>query len=201
MVIWLVGMSGAGKRTIGREMYRRLKATHSSVVFLDKDSIRNLLGIELGTAKADPQQDAMRISQLCRTLCQQGIDVVCAFPGCSPQAQQWNRANIPQYFELFIRVPFHILVERDSKGLYEQVLQGGIKNVMGIDIEIPLPATADLVFENDKPLSSFAGVADSILQAIPCGPHHPTEMATQYLFELPRIGPRTLFPKLASQGI
>jgi hypothetical protein len=92
-------------------------------------------------------------------------------------------------------------VERDSKGLYEQVLQGEIKNVMGIDLEIPLPATADRVFENDKPLSSFTGVADSILQAIPHGPHHLTEMATQYLFELPRIGPRTLFPKLVPQGI
>ena len=167
MVIWLIGMSGAGKTVIGREVYKLLKAKRPNVVFLDGDIVRQIMGSDLGHTIEDRRKNAWRISRLCRYLDSQGITVVCAILSIFHESQKWNREHIPQYFEVYVRAPFEILVERDSKGLYQQALAGEIKNVVGIDIEFPPPAHPDLIIENDKPVKSFVEIATRIVNAIP----------------------------------
>ena len=43
MVIWIVGLSGAGKTTIGKEVYSQIKNKYLNTVFLDGDEIRKVL--------------------------------------------------------------------------------------------------------------------------------------------------------------
>ena len=165
MVIWLVGMSGAGKTAIGQQVYNLLKAQRPNVVFLDGDNVREIMGNDLGYGVADRRTNAARISRLCGFLSKQGIDVVCAILSIFPESQRWNRANIQQYFEVYIRVPFETLVRRDSKGLYQQALTGKIKNVVGVDIDFPEPPHPDLIVDNDAPVESFLEIAERIVKA------------------------------------
>lgn len=167
MVIWVIGMSGAGKTAIGREVYRLLKAKRPNVVFLDGDDVRQIMGDDLGHTVEDRRANAWRISRLCRYLDGQGIDIVCAVLSIFHETQRWNRQHIPRYFEVYIRVPFETLVERDSKGLYRRAQAGEIENVVGVDIEFPPPASPDLVVDNDEPVESFVRLAERIVNAIP----------------------------------
>lgn len=167
MVVWLIGMSGAGKTAIGKEVYKQLKARNQSVVFLDGDSIREVMGNDLGHTIADRRVNAGRISRLCKYLDSQGIDVVCAVLSIFPDWQSWNREYISQYFEVYIRVPFEILVARETKGLYRRALAGDINNVVGVDIDFPEPVRPDLVIDNSAQIESFDGIADQIIEAIP----------------------------------
>ena len=80
-------------------------------------------------------------------LAAQGFDVVCATISLFHSVQRWNRANIPNYFEIYLRVPFEELTRRDSKGIYSHAL-GGASNVVGLDISMEEPETPDLVLEN-----------------------------------------------------
>ena len=167
MVIWLIGMSGAGKTVIGKEVYALLKARKPNVVFLDGDNVREIMGKDLGHTITDRKINAGRITRLCKYLDSQGIDVVCSILSIFHESQEWNRAQIPQYFEVYIRVPFETLVDRDSKELYKKALAGEINNVVGIDIEFPPPINPDLIIDNVKPVASFVETATHILQAIP----------------------------------
>ena len=160
-------MSGVGKTVIGREVYKLLKARRPNVVFLDGDIVREIMGDDVGHTVEGRRTNAGRISRLCRYLDSQGVDVVCAILSIFHESQRWNREHIPQYFEVYIRVPFEILVERDSKGLYRQALAGKIKNVVGVDIEFPPPANPDLIIDNDTPVESFVEMAARIINAIP----------------------------------
>lgn len=167
MVIWLIGMSRAGKTSIGKEVYRLLKTKRPNVVFLDGDIIREMMGNDLGHSLADRKINAGRISRLCRLLDSQGIDVVCAILSIFHESQEWNRKHIPRYFEVYIHVPFEILLERDTNGLYKRALAGEIQNVVGVDIRFPPPLNPDLVIENDTPRDSFLKMAQRIVDAIP----------------------------------
>ena len=47
----------------------------------------------------------MRNARLCRLLAGQGFDVVCATISLFHEVQRWNRENIPNYREIYLRVP------------------------------------------------------------------------------------------------
>lgn len=147
MVIWLIGLSGAGKTTVGRLLYQRLKPRHPSMVFLDGDILRDVWGDSLGHTIGARAVNAHRISHLCRVLDQQNIHVVAAVLSAFPQWQAWNRAQFSRYYEVFLDVPMAVLRQRDSKGLYARAERGEIDNVIGVDLDFPRPANADLVID------------------------------------------------------
>jgi adenylylsulfate kinase-like enzyme len=167
MVIWLIGLSGVGKTVIGKEVYNLLRAKRPNVIFLDGDTMREIMGGDLGYTLEDRLNNAWRICRLGKYLDSQGIDVVCGILSIFPETQRWNHENIPHYFEVYIRAPLETLIQRDSKGLYRRALTGEIKNVVGMDIEFPLPPNPDLIVDNDIMLTSLEPIARRILNAIP----------------------------------
>lgn len=166
MIIWLIGMSNAGKTTIGREVYALLKKKGRNVVFFDGDIFREIMGNDLGHTIEDRKVNAWRISKLCKYLDSQGIDVVFAILSIFPDMQEWNRENIGNYFEVYISVPYNILVERDSRGIYRRALAGEIKNVVGVDIDFPEPINPDLIIDNDDGAESIEEIAQKIVRSI-----------------------------------
>lgn len=150
MVMWLIGLSGAGKSTLAAAVAARLRKKKRPVAVLDGDELRQLWGNDLGYTLADRKKNADRICRMGRFLELQGIDVVCAILSMFPESRQWNRANLKDYFEVFIDAPMAQLVQRDSKGLYRRAQSGEIKEVAGVDLEFPVPETPDLVIANDE---------------------------------------------------
>lgn len=151
MVIWLIGLSGAGKSTIGRCIYEELKTTEPNTVLLDGDEIRRIF-------KADQSQvdysiegrakNAARICELCAWLDRQKINVVCAILSLFEETREWNRRAYSQYFEIYISVPLEVLMKKDPKGLYKKAASGEIDNVVGIQIPFEEPRNPDLVIDN-----------------------------------------------------
>ena len=166
MVLWLIGLSGAGKTVIGLEVYAQLKARRANVVFLDGDHIRAIMGNDLGYSLEDRRANALRVCRLCQFLDGQGIDVVCAILSIFHETQEWNRRNYSKYFEVYIDVPKSVLLQRDQKGLYGGALAGRISNVVGIDIPFTPPIAPDLIIHNDDSGVSPRALADEILAAM-----------------------------------
>ncbi|MCE9925852.1 MULTISPECIES: adenylyl-sulfate kinase [Aeromonas] len=151
MVIWLVGMSGAGKSTIGRSLCASLKQDRPQTVFVDGDEIRALFRhdqIEDAYSLAGRRMNAERIQALCRWLDGQKMDVVCCILAMFPDISAENRELFSDYREIFVDVPLPVLMQRDNKGLYQAALCGRQRNVVGVDIEYCTPVAPDLVIRN-----------------------------------------------------
>jgi cytidine diphosphoramidate kinase len=166
MVIWLIGLAGAGKTSIGKALYQRLKADNPSTVFLDGDQVREITGNDLGHTLEDRRKNGWRICRLCAYLEQQGIDVVCATLSQFHEQQGWNRSNFARYFEVFIDVPLEVLIRRDQKGLYSGALAGTIRDVVGLDMPFPPPLAPDLILQNGQHNGDFSSMAEMIIEAM-----------------------------------
>jgi adenylylsulfate kinase len=149
MVIWLIGLSGSGKTAIGTALRELIVRSGKSCVFLDGDIIREIMGNDLGHTLEDRRRNAGRICRLCKHLYDQQINVVCGVLSLFHESQDWNRANIGDYFEVFLDAPLEVLIRRDNKGLYRRAAAGELRNVAGIDLEFPRPKSPDLVVAND----------------------------------------------------
>jgi adenylylsulfate kinase-like enzyme/phosphohistidine swiveling domain-containing protein len=157
-VFWITGLSGAGKTTIGRELWRRLQAAGRSVIFLDGDALREVIAEDLGHSTSNRRRSAMRNARLCRLLSSQGQDVVCPTISLFHEVQRWNRENIPGYREIYLRVPMDELRRRDSKGMYAAAHRGDLRDVVGLDVPAELPQAPDLILDNFGMIDGAAAV-------------------------------------------
>ncbi len=143
-VYFFTGLSGAGKTTIGGLFHQRLKATKPNVVMLDGDEIRVAFGEDVGYTQDERLRWAGRIFRVCKLLSGQGIDVVVCSIAMYDSVRRWNRENILNYKEIYIKVSKDTLLQRNQKGLYTAG-----KNVVGIDLPFEEPQSPDLVVPND----------------------------------------------------
>lgn len=147
MVIWIVGLSGAGKTTLANEVVSQVREKIQNIVLLDGDLIREAFDNDLGYTLTDRKINAKRICSLCKLLDDQGIHVVCAILSLFPDSHSWNRSNLKKYYEVFIDASIDSLTARDYKGIYRKFKNGDIANVAGLDIEFHKPIMPNLVID------------------------------------------------------
>lgn len=143
-VYFFTGLAGAGKTTLGGLFYRRMKAKRNDVVLLDGDTLRPMFDVDAGYSSEERRRGAFRNFRLCRLLAEQGIDVVICSICMYHDVRAWNRENLENYREIYVKVKHETLVARDQKGLYSAG-----KNVMGVDLPFDEPETPDIVIQND----------------------------------------------------
>lgn len=148
VVYWITGLSGAGKTTLGRIFYSKLKKKAPETVFLDGDTLREVFGGDLGYSKEDRIKCAMRYSRMCKMLAEQDMNVVICTISMFDIIRQWNRENINDYKEIYIKVPFEILKQRDQKGLYSGTSTEEDTTISGVSFDFEEPQMPDIIIEN-----------------------------------------------------
>ena len=143
-VYFFTGLAGAGKTTIGGLFYRRLKARKPNVFCADGDAMDGVI-VRSGYSTASRLREAKQLFHFCHALVEQGIDVVVCSISMYDEIRDWNRANIDNYKEIYIKVTRDTLYRRDQKRLYSS----GAKEVVGVDLPWDEPKCPDVVVEND----------------------------------------------------
>lgn len=161
-LFWITGLSGSGKTTFANKLIQRLNLNNRKAVLIDGDVIREIFNNTGDYSREARLKTAYQYSKLSLFLVKNDIDVVCSTISLFHEVQEWNRKNIPNYFEIFLDVELEELIKRDSKEIYSQALNGKHKNVVGIDIKAEFPKNPDLIL-NNIPESELDAYVDSIL--------------------------------------
>lgn len=167
LVIWITGLSGAGKSTISRQVASILREQGNNCILLDGDDIRCAFPpTQSGHDRASRLVNAQRNSSLAKLLADQGHIVVFATMSLFSEVQNWNRDNFPSYFEVFVDVPMKVLKKRDKKELYSRAEQGLVDNVVGVHLDYDIPENPDLVVDNSGDISEINAIAQKIIGLI-----------------------------------
>jgi len=155
ILYFFTGLAGAGKTTLGGMFYEQLRKTSPDAILLDGDRIRENIGDSCpatGTVLNEERyttearkSGARGLFAHCRDLTEQGRDVVCCSISMYQEIRAWNRENIENYKEIYIKVTRETLYRRDQKKLYSS----GAKNVVGVDLPYDEPESPDVVVPND----------------------------------------------------
>jgi ATP sulfurylase/adenylyl-sulfate kinase len=131
-VIWLTGLSGAGKSTIADALKTRLELHGHQVQILDGDLVRAGLCAGLGFSREDRDENIRRIAVVADLLSRNGVTVIVAAISPYREARDLARAQIGRFVEVLVDCTIAELVRRDVKGLYAKALAGEIKAFTGI---------------------------------------------------------------------
>ena len=143
-VYFFTGLAGAGKTTIGGLFHRRLKARKPNVILADGDKMR-IITLSTGYSTQERRDRALQSFRLWKEIADQGIDVVVCSIAMYDAVRDWNRENIENYVEIYVKTNWETLIRRDQKGLYSS----GRKDVVGVDLPYDEPKGPDAVVEND----------------------------------------------------
>jgi 3'-phosphoadenosine 5'-phosphosulfate synthase len=149
-VVWLTGLSGAGKSTIGQALREELARRGRQAELLDGDEVRTHLSKGLGFSKEDRDTNIRRIGYVARLLARNGGIAITA--AISPYREVRNQIRVETtcFVEVFVRCPLDTLVERDTKGLYRKALAGEIANFTGVSDPYEEPLQPEVVCDTSN---------------------------------------------------
>lgn len=151
-VIWMCGLSGAGKSTIAFETERELFERGYIAQVLDGDWLRSGLNADLGYSEDDRTENLRRVAELSKLFLLGGIISINAFISPTNKTRTLARQIIGSndFIEVYINAPLEVCEKRDTKGLYEKARLGLIKDFTGIDAPFESPSEPDVEIRTDK---------------------------------------------------
>lgn len=157
-VIWLTGLSGAGKSTIANELCQKLKRKDVKCIILDGDEIRNAFK-NTGFDKDSRIQHNVNVGYMASLLEKQGYIVIVSLVSPYREARNKCRTIVGKFIETYISTSLNICEQRDVKGLYKRARAGEIKQFTGIDDPFEEPLNAEITINTfEKKISDCADI-------------------------------------------
>jgi bifunctional enzyme CysN/CysC len=145
-VIWLTGLSGAGKSTIANLVDGKLRRMNRHTFLLDGDNVRHGLNRDLGFTDADRVENIRRVGEVARLMTDAGLIVIAAFisPFRTDRDMVRRMMAFGEFMEVYVDTSLSVAEARDVKGLYKKARAGALKNFTGIDSPYEAPENPEI---------------------------------------------------------
>jgi bifunctional enzyme CysN/CysC len=145
-ILWLTGLSGAGKSTIANIVELQLNQAGYHTMLLDGDNVRHGLNRDLGFTEADRVENIRRVGEVAKLMLDGGLIVICSFISPYRAERDMVRRLVAdgEFIEVFVDTALEECIKRDPKGLYAKAKSGMLKNFTGIDAPYEAPEGAEV---------------------------------------------------------
>jgi bifunctional enzyme CysN/CysC len=151
-VVWLTGLSGAGKSTIANLVEKRLAVEGRHTYLLDGDNVRHGLNKDLGFTEADRVENIRRVAEVAKLMVDAGLIVLVSFISPFRVERQLARELLGEreFVEVFVDTPISEAEKRDVKGLYAKARAGQLKNFTGVDSPYEAPENPEIRIDTTR---------------------------------------------------
>ena len=151
-VVWLTGLSGAGKSTIANLVEKKLSGLGRHTYLLDGDNLRHGLNKDLGFTDADRSENLRRTAEVAHLMANAGLIVIVSLISPFRADRDAARALMGEgeFFEVYVSTSLALAESRDPKGLYAKARSGELKGFTGIDSPYEPPENPDLALDTAK---------------------------------------------------
>lgn len=152
-IFWITGLSGSGKSAIGKRLKTLVEQEYGKTIIIHGDDIRDVFQFKF-YSKNKRLKLGKSYSDLCKLIAQQRINVIFTTVGLFKELFSYNRKNLKNYIEIYIKANIKKLKKNKSKSFYRVKTN----NVWGIDIKPQFPKNPNIIIENNfnKPTAQLA---------------------------------------------
>jgi adenylylsulfate kinase-like enzyme len=148
IVFWITGLSGSGKSTIGNFIKKYIDKNYGKTIIIHGDDIRNIYHLRK-YQKKERLNLGISNSNLCKLISSQGINVIFTTVGLFYDLHKYNRSNIKNYIEIYVKSDIKTLVRNKKKKFYMYKT----KLIWGLDIKPEFPINPDIIINNNFKIS------------------------------------------------
>jgi len=148
--IWLTGMSGSGKSSLAKALAEQLSARGLAVEVLDSGRIRSQINRSLGFSQEEIEENTLRLAYECVLLNRNGVVTIVGSVSPYRAVRDKAREQIGDFVEVYCRCPMEVLMQRDTKGLYERALKNEIKHMAGVNAPYEEPLKPEVLLNTDQ---------------------------------------------------
>ena len=152
-LFWVTGFSGSGKTQISKKIYNQIKKYYGPTILFSGDDIRKIFNLK-GYSYEDRYKVVMKYCKLARLITNQNINVIFAVVGMMHSVREWNKKNIKNYVEIYIKSDLKKIIKKGKKRIYHQ----NKNNIIGLDIKPEYPKAPDIILYNNfkKDIKAYA---------------------------------------------
>ena len=144
ILFWITGFSGSGKTQIAKKIYPSIKKRYGPTVLFSGDDIRRIFNLK-GYSYKERYDTVMKYCKLARFVTNQNVNVIFAVIGMMEGIRRWNKKNIKNYVEIYIKSNLKVVISKKKKRIYKTKT----KNIVGVDIKPEYPKKPNIILKND----------------------------------------------------
>lgn len=143
VLFWITGLSGSGKTTIAKKIYKQIVLKYGPTLLINGDEIRKFFRLR-GYSFQEREKIGFSYSKLFKKITDQNINVLFAGVVLNKKIRIWNRKNIKNYLEIYIKSNTKKIIKKKYKSLYRKT-----NNIVGIKIKAEFPSNPDIIVQNN----------------------------------------------------
>ena len=161
ILFWITGLSGSGKTTLGKAVHKDIKRLYGPTIMISGDNIRKIFYLR-GHKKEERLRVLKSYCHFAKYITNQKINIIFAVVGMFHEPRIWNKHNIKNYIEIYIKSDLKKIIKLNKKKIYHKK---NIQNIIGIDIKPEFPKKPNITILNffNRPKEK---IADEIIKKI-----------------------------------
>ena len=144
ILFWITGLSGSGKTTLGEKIKRNITSTYGPTIMISGDDLRRIFKLQ-GYDYNDRRVILKKYNEFAKYITEQNINIILAVVGMVEESRKWNRINIENYVEIYIKSKIKNIIKLNKKKIYNKIKPG---KLIGIDIKPEYPKKPDITIVN-----------------------------------------------------
>ena len=145
ILFWVTGLSGSGKTVIAEKIKKDITKSYGPTILVSGDDLRKIFRFNKYTAK-ERKVLGKYYCNFAKFITNQNINLIFAVVSMTNSTREWNRKNIKNYLEIYIKTNIKTIIKAKKKKIYHKKNSG---DIVGINIKPELPKKADIVIKND----------------------------------------------------